>query len=258
MIFNFHSMHICLASILFILSCSISCNMIRSRSTPSLPETFTYVQNENIIINLRYLTQQNFIGKKITGYKSNVGILTKQAAAALYKAAEIFAKDGYQIVLYDAYRPQKAVDSFIEWSENKNYHQEMKTWFFPRIDHNKVFELRYVAKKSGHTRGSTIDLTIIKSDKKLKSVELKKRQLADGYEILFVDDNTVDMGSSWDLLDEASHPTSLLVSKEALRNRKYLQEVMEKVGFIGSPREWWHYTLKEEPIPDQYFDFDVQ
>lgn len=225
-----------------------------------LPKGFVYVDTKptNIMTDLRYLTTQNFVGEKIDGYKRNTAILTKEAAEALYQTAKFFAKDGYKIVIYDAYRPQKAVDHFIQWSENKNYNEKMKGYFLPHIGHSSVFDLGYVARKSSHSRGSTVDLTIIKSDKSLTPIKPIKRSLADGRTILFLDDNTIDMGSHFDLFDEASHPNSSLVTQDALANRKYLHDVMEKVGFKGFDTEWWHFTLKNEPFPDQYFDFDVE
>jgi D-alanyl-D-alanine dipeptidase len=252
---NFHAMLVSLTG-----AASVGYSNTTQEAVHPLPKNFVYVSHKptGIITDLRYLTPQNFLGEKIDGYKKNVAILTQEAANALYKAAEIFAKDGYKVVIYDAYRPKKAVDQFVRWSESKNYNEEMKHYFLPHIDHSNVFDLGYVARKSGHSRSSTVDLTIIKSDKSLKPINPINRLLTDGRSILFLDDNTVDMGSSFDLFDEASHPNSPLVSPEALTNRKYVHDVMEKAGFKGFDTEWWHFTLKNEPFPDQYFDFDVE
>lgn len=225
-----------------------------------LPQGFAYVDTKNgqIISDLRYFTTQNFIGEKIDGYKRNVAILTNEAANAFNKAVDIFVNDGYKVIVYDAYRPQKAVTHFERWSEGESCNEQMRSYFLPLVDRRTVFELGYVARKSGHTRGSTIDLTIIKADELLTKAKPTKRHLSDGREFVFWNDNTVDMGTSFDFFDEASHPGSSLVTEEALRNRAYLKKVMETAGFKPLDEEWWHFTLINEPFPDLYFDFDVE
>ena len=125
-----------------------------------------------------------------------------------------------------------------------------------------MFELGYVAKRSGHSRGSTIDLTLIKQDQQLHDIKEEKRTLLDGYTITFLDDGTVDMGSSFDLFDVASHFENNLVTEEFKKLRTYLKNVMEKYGFKNLAEEWWHFTLKDEPYPatkdDSYFDFAIE
>jgi zinc D-Ala-D-Ala dipeptidase len=213
-----------------------------------------------IRISLRYAGKENFIGKPIAGYKKPVCILTKQAAYALKKVQEEIQKDGYALVVYDAYRPQKAVNAFIEWAQDP-HDQSKKPYYYPRVDKSHVFQLGYIAKKSGHSRGSTVDLTIIRVGNEVHDIKEKKRVLKDGYTITFLDDGTVDMGSSFDLFDEASHPESILIEESHAAMRRYLQKIMEKHGFTISSTEWWHFTLRDEPFPahkeTSYFDFDI-
>jgi D-alanyl-D-alanine dipeptidase len=210
----------------------------------------------------RYLTHENFLGTPVDGYKKPVVILTKQAALALKKVQEEVKKDGYSLLIYDAYRPQQAVDHFVRWAAEVT-DQRKKANYYPRVNKAHVFELGYVAKKSGHSRGSTVDLTLIKDRRKLHPVKQIKRTLLDNFTILFLDDGSIDMGSSFDLFDHASHTqANNLINQDYKKIRSYLQSVMEKHGFKVSPREWWHFTLVNEPYPaDQessYFNFPVE
>ncbi len=161
------------------------------------------------------------------------------------------------MVIYDAFRPQKAVNHFARWSESSEINEDMKEYFFPYVDHDKAFDLGYIAKKSGHSRGSTIDVSIIKHDDKLHEIEYVTRILNDGREFTFINDNTVDMGSHFDLFDEASWSLSTLVPEEAQINRKLLIDTMAEVGFVNYDKEWWHFTLENEPFIDTYFDFEI-
>ncbi|MBA3814898.1 MAG: M15 family metallopeptidase [Alphaproteobacteria bacterium] len=206
---------------------------------------------------LRYFSNDNFTGRPMVGYNSSRIILTKETANALAKAQALFKKDGYSIVVYDAYRPQTTVDSLGEWSKDPN-DQKMKAWFYPRVDKEKVFELGYVAEKSGHSRGSTVDLSLILLETPLRKINPLPRQLQDGYEILLLDDGTMDMGSSFDLFDKASHYKNNLISEVHQKHRTYLKEIMESCGFAPYAEEWWHFTLKDEPFPDTYFDFPIK
>jgi len=224
---------------------------------------FVYLHeiDPTIMTSLRYFGSENFLGRPVAGYLSPVVIMTKPAAMALAKVQAELKKDGYSLVVYDAYRPQRAVDDFIFWSKDIA-DQTKKQNYYPRINKKDVFQLGYVAERSGHSRGSAIDLTIIKTHKKLHEVQVKKRQLQDGYEIAFLDDCTVDMGSSFDLFDTASHFENNLVSAEYKKLRTYLKNVMEKHGFKNYAEEWWHFILKNEPFPadhdDSYFDFVIE
>lgn len=225
-----------------------------------LQEGFVYINDVNpkIIINLRYFGDINFVGSKIDGYYKNVGILSKPAADALSNAADMLDADGYSIVIYDAYRPQKAVDNFVRWANSSKYNQLMKLLFFPFVNHNETFDLGYIARRSGHSRGSTVDLTIINKNQTLTDISYISRTLQDGRIITFLNDNTIDMGSSFDLFDLASWSASNLVTQSAQQNRNYLINIMKKSGFNNYEQEWWHFTLQNEPYPNTYFNFNVE
>ncbi len=224
---------------------------------------FVYLHeiDPTIKVSLRYCTQQNFVGCPIDGYKKSVVIMTKQAAQALSNVQKDLKKDGYCAVIYDAYRPQDGVDHFVRWGKDTKDTCK-KRHYYPRIEKEQVFELEYVAKKSGHSRGSTVDLTIIKDGETVQEIQEEERQLGDGTVITFLNDGTIDMGSSFDLFDEASHTKNSLIEAKFQERRDYLKEVMERHGFKNYNCEWWHYTLKNEPFPagrdDSYFNFPIE
>jgi D-alanyl-D-alanine dipeptidase len=226
-----------------------------------LPPGFVYVNDiiPDIQISLRYASEENFLGHIVNGYLANVSILTREAAISLKQAQILANENGYELVIYDGYRPQKSVNQFINWSQNLNDSQIKKSFYYPRINKEDAFKLGYIAEKSGHTRGSTIDLTLISFGKKIKNpLKPIKRNLTDNATIFYLDDGTIDMGSSFDLMDEASHTNSTLVNITYQQRRIMFKNLMEQSGFINYDKEWWHYTLRNEPYPDTYFDFDVQ
>ena len=182
---------------------------------------------------IRYYSSNNFTGKKINGYKAPVAYMTKESLHALSLAAEDLRKQGYRLLIWDTYRPQKAVDNFVEWINNPN--DEGDKSFYPNLKKSDLLEGQYIMAKSGHTRGSTVDLTIIKKD--------------GGF---------VDMGGTFDLFSEISHPDYKKLTKKQKQNRKILHNAMIKAGFKGIDSEWWHFTLINEPYPDTYFNFDVE
>ncbi|MDF2577133.1 MAG: hypothetical protein K0S74_617 [Chlamydiales bacterium] len=225
----------------------------------NMPKEFTYLHEiePSILSDLRYRSSDNFTGAPIVGYESSKIIVTRATAEALKAAQAKFKADGYSLIIYDAYRPQRAVNRFMQWSKDLN-NQEMKAWFYPRVDKAKVFELGYVAEKSGHSRGSTVDVSLIRLDSQLKQIEPRTRTLNDGFQFFYLDDGTIDMGSSFDLFDKASHYENDLINQEYKDRRTYLKNVMESCGFKNYPEEWWHFTLRDEPFPDTYFDFLVK
>ncbi len=190
----------------------------------TLPKGFVYLDeiDSSIQFSLRYLGNDNFIGKPIEGYLAERIIMSESAAEALGKAQKLFKKDGYSIVVYDSYRPQTAVNHFVRWSQDLA-DQAMKALFYPRINKSDVFDLGYLSKKSGHSRGSTIDLSLISKDETLKKAIPTRRILKENVEIFFLDDGTVDMGSSFDLLDEASHYQNTLINDQHFTRRTYLK-----------------------------------
>lgn len=201
-----------------------------------LPRGFSYVQDiiPDINFDLRYYGSHNFVGKKIDGYKSPVLILTTAAAQALEKVEKELNKKGMALKIFDAYRPQKAVDHFKKWATNVNDTLGKKE-FYPQLDKRNLFKLGFIAGKSGHSRGSTVDLTII---------TIHNRQ-------------EIDMGSPFDFFGSISHFDSQEINDVQKHNRTLLKNIMSKYGFKGYAKEWWHFTLINEPYQKTYFDFNV-
>jgi D-alanyl-D-alanine dipeptidase len=229
-----------------------------------LPE-FTYLDevDQTIISDIRYSGNLNFLGKPVDGYCANRSVLTKVLAETLIKVQKEVMKDGYSLVIYETYRPHRATKEFIKWAEDLS-ETKMQKLYYPYIDKSKVFELGFISKQSAHSRGSTVDLTLIELGKNLKSydkIEYTKRKLNDGREFTFVDDGTLDMGSHFDLFDEASFHehamTTDLIDEKYMSRRKYLRDVMISNGFDDYRKEWWHYRLIQEPFPQTNFDFEI-
>ena len=188
---------------------------------------------DDAVYDIRYYSSYNFTGNRINGYKAPRAYMTKKALAALAKAAEDLRAQGYRLLIWDAYRPQKAVDNFVAWINNPSDPGDKS--FYPTLEKSNLLAGNYIMAKSGHSRGSTVDLTIIKKD--------------GGF---------VDMGGTFDLFSEISHPDYKKISKKQKKNRKILHDAMVKAGFVGLDSEWWHFTLKDEPYKDTYFNFDVE
>jgi len=189
----------------------------------------------NITYDIRYQSADNFVGAVVDGYKAPTAYISKEAAEALKKVQTDLNKEGLGLKIFDAYRPQKAVDHFVRWGAAVA-DTLTKSKYYPEINKARVFELGYVAKKSGHTRGSTVDLTIVDLE-----------TLAE-----------MDMGSGWDYFGAISHHDSPLVDSLHTANRNMLRNLMKTHGFKEYSNEWWHYTLADEPYPDTYFNFDVK
>ncbi len=195
------------------------------------------------ILEIRYYSTYNFIGDRIPGYEEPIAILTRAAAEALKEASDQFEELGYRIKIYDAYRPQCAVDYFVKWAKDLN-DVRMKDYFYPELEKSVLFPQGFIATKSGHTRGSTVDLTLF-------------------------DKNTgkeVDMGCTFDYFGKASYPmlqpgeaagAYQPINRTQYENRMTLRKVMLAHGFKPYANEWWHFTLKNEPYPDTYFNFPV-
>lgn len=222
----------------------------------ALPKGFVYLHDiaPDIIEDMRYQTSNNFIGNPIPGYKKGVCIVTKQTAEQLKKAEEEIKAKGYTIKVYDCYRPQKAVNYFYKWSQNKN--QRQKASFYPREPKNELFKRKYIALSSGHTRGSTLDLTLVRLNQGSK---INENHLTRCYDqsSQYLDDNSIDMGTRFDCLDRRAHLNASKLSKTQRANRLLLKQLMLKNGFKPYFYEWWHYTLRDEPYPNTYFNFPV-
>ena len=187
-----------------------------------------------IIQEIRYHSTYNFIGDRIDGYEEPCALLTKEATRALLEASNEVKTMGYRFKVFDAYRPVCAVKQFVMWGiEDTDI--RMKPYFYPDLEKQELFSRGYIAKQSSHSRGSTVDLTLL--------------DMKTGKE--------VDMGGPFDFFGEISHPDSKAVMEEQFENRMLLQKVMVRNGFDIIDCEWWHFTLKDEPYPDTYFEFPV-
>ena len=208
---------------------------------------------------MKYFSKDNFTGDIVPHYKANRGIMTKEAAIALSKAQKKFLEKGYFIVIYDAYRPSSSVQYFVEWMNDKN-NTKRKKFNYPYIEKKIDMKDIYINSVSGHSRGSTIDLSIIDKNKILLKESIYEERTFNGKIYPFNNDNTIDCGTSFDLMDPASWSfnNKYDFTEEQKNNRKFIRDIMESEGFKVLDEEWWHFTLKNEPYPDQYFDFEIQ
>jgi len=224
------------------------------RLTGATPSTDDYSQFVNlaeaipdVILEIRYYGTYNFVGTRVDGYEEPIALLTRQAADSLRAVSEDLMKQGYRLKIYDTYRPQCAVDHFVRWAADVN-DTLMKPYFYPEVPRDSLFELGYIAKRSGHTRGSTVDLTLFD----------------------MATEKEVDMGGTFDWFGLESHPDfggdpvtgtykgDAPITAEQFHNRMILREAMLRHGFKAIDEEWWHFTLKNEPFPDTYFTFPVK
>ena len=187
------------------------------------------------ILEIRYYSTYNFVGERIDGYELPIALMTREAADSLKAVNDELKANGYRIKIWDTYRPQRAVNHFIRWAENIS-DTAMKAVFYPMVDKSLLFEQGYIYARSSHSRGSTVDLTLLDA--------------ASGKEL--------DMGSPFDWFGEESHPDYPCPLYRQSENRKILHNAMVRHGFEGLDSEWWHFTLRNEPYPDTYFDFPVQ
>lgn len=207
---------------------------------------------------IRYRTRHNFVGSRVDGYRQARCLLTRNAATQLAKVQRDVRKKGYSLKVYDCYRPQRAVDHFVRWASDPD-DQTMKREFYPRVDKSTLFADGYIAEKSGHSRASTLDLTLVP----LHSKKPKPWKPKDGLVPCYRDkadrftDNSIDMGTGYDCFDTRSHTDDPRSTPTQRANRQRLLAAMERRGFTNYENEWWHYTLAAEPYPDTYFDFPV-
>ena len=188
----------------------------------------------DVILEIRYYSTYNFVGKRIDGYEEPLAFLTKEAAAALKQASDELVAKGYRLKIYDAYRPQMAVTHFMSWALDTE-DTRMKEYFYPELEKDVLFPQGYIAEHSGHSRGSTVDLTLFD----------------------MTTEREVDMGGTFDYFGELSHPDYTDITDEQYESRMLLREVMMKHGFRPLEEEWWHFTLDDEPYPDTYFTFPI-
>ena len=211
--------------------------IVQGLFSENLHKGFVYINEfiPNAVIDLRYSTNHNFIGKPIDGYKSHKCIISKKAAIALKEVQNELAEYGFGIKIFDAYRPQRAVNHFVRWAKVLD-DTLTKSEFYPAVNKKNLFKKGYIASKSSHSRGSTIDLTIV--------------NLKDGKEL--------NMGSNFDYFSKLSWIISSDITVEQQAHRALLQIIMKEHGFRNYSKEWWHFTFKNEPFPKTYFDFPVK
>jgi D-alanyl-D-alanine dipeptidase len=217
---------ISLVTLLLVSACATA-----AEPAKTMPADFTALAEVDPTIQqeIRYFGTHNFLGRRVKGYEAAKCILTRKAAQALKEAQDELKAYALSLRVYDCYRPQAAVDDFVAWAKDLS-DTKMKKEFYPHVDKTNLFKDGYIAEKSGHSRGSTMDLTL------------------DG----------VDMGTYFDYFDPLAHTANPAVTAAQRHNRLLLKAVMEKHGFKNLPDEWWHYTLAPEPYPDTYFAFEVR
>lgn len=201
-----------------------------------LPDGFVYLDEAvpDVFWDAKYAGSDNFVGMPVNGYRANRVVGTEELAEALCRAGALAKGKGYSLFLWDAYRPQRAVDHFVAWCAAEEDGRTQKR-HYPTLERAQLIPLGYIAGRSGHSRGSTVDLT-----------------LADEQGV------PIDMGGIFDFMDESSHHDSPSVGAFQSSNRRILREIMLLSGFADYVNEWWHYRLKDEPYPDRYFDFVIE
>ncbi len=252
-----------LAAILIICGTSMlgGCNGSKKDAAAEVSPTDDYSQFvtltdvvPDVILEIRYYGTYNFVGQRIDGYEEPTALLTKQAAEALKAVSDDVCAQGYRLKIYDAYRPQKGVDHFVRWAADLQA-TDMKPYFYPDLDKSVLFEQEYIYERSGHTRGSTLDLTLFDMNT----------------------EKELDMGGTFDWFGPESHPdfcgnpetgeytgdnskspTGRSITAEQFEHRMILRRAMMAHGFKPLDSEWWHFTLKDEPFPDTYFTFPVK
>lgn len=203
----------------------------------NLPQGFSYLQDKRIICDLSYLGNNNFIGRPIKGYRRNVCIATNILCSQLSQVQDDLDqfRQNFKLKVFDAYRPQTAVDDFIAWSNNTD--TKMKGEYYPNLSKHDLFAHEYLMSRSTHSRGGAVDLTIVQ--------ELKDEYIE------------LDMGTIFDFFGEESHTDFIHLTKTAKDNRQLLRSVMERNGFKNYYKEWWHYNVVDELYPETYFDFEI-
>ena len=235
--------------------------LLTPTSARSNPPGFVSIADlhSSIIVEARYQGSHNFVGGKIDGYFADKCILTLKAAKALAKVQSEVKKLHLSLKVYDCYRPQRAVDHFVRWAKNLK-DVKMKAEFYPGVEKKNLFRDGYIDSRSGHSRGSTVDLTLVQlpAARQEKFAEGSPLQDCRNPSTSRFSDNSLDMGTGYDCFDPLSHTDNPTVSQKARENRLLLKSVMEKHGFVNYSKEWWHFTLRKEPFKNKYFDFSVE
>lgn len=250
-----------LASLLGLTACATTTAEPAATGVAGPPEGFVRLADvaPDIVQEMRYHGEHNFVGRPIAGYDAGQCWLTEPAARALVEVSREVADKGYQLKVYDCYRPQRAVDDFVVWAQDPD-DDVTREEFYPRLEKDVLFPQGYILEKSGHTRGSTVDLTLIPAGAGVSPQWSVGDPLVDCTEPVErrFPDTSIDMGTGFDCFDPLSATQSAKVTREQAANRKVLVDAMEAAGFTNLPEEWWHFTLADEPFPDTYFDVPIQ
>ena len=234
---------------------------LQSAAAGDPPRGFVDVKTfiPDLVVDMRYATAHNFLGRPVPGYNAPRCLLTRAAAKALQCAADELRKRGYAMKVYDCYRPQRAVDAFVAWGHDLR-DQKMKGGFYPEVDKRRLFREGYIASRSGHSRGSTVDVTIVPTVSRIVAFDAAASEVraCDSPAGIRTDDGSVDMGTGFDCFSTLSHTASSSVNEAQRANRKLLHSLMKQCGYINNRNEWWHYSLASEPYPNTFFDFPVE
>ncbi len=201
-----------------------------------------------VLQDMRYRGSRNFLGRPVAGYEDAQCWLTRPAAEALAGVQREAETLGLRVKVFDCYRPQRAVDDFVRWGRDLQ-DQKTRAEYYPRVPKQELFQRGYIAERSGHSRASTVDLTLVVVDG-LRARKVLAGPLADGEE--------ADMGTPFDLFDPLSHTDSPEPAPDVRQNRQWLRALMQRHGWRNLPEEWWHYTLEREPYPDRFFDVPLR
>jgi D-alanyl-D-alanine dipeptidase len=226
-----------------------------------IPDNFVDLQTiiSSVTLDIRYYGDHNFVGTTVDGYQAPKCLVTAPTAEATAKVQAELQELSLSLKIYDCYRPQQAVDHFVRWAKDIK-DTKTKAEFYPTVDKRNLFRDGYIAEKSSHSRGSTIDLTIVPvpvpaEEKYSPGQLLRACYLPAGKRFK---DNSIDMGTGFDCFHELSHPGNLKVGRQQRIHRLLLKTLMDKYGFKNYDQEWWHFTLRNEPYPDTYFDVPVK
>lgn len=231
------------------------------RTENKMPDNFVDIKTviPSALLDIRYYGDHNFVGARVDGYGAPKCLITATAAEALAKVQVELQEFSLSLKIYDCYRPQQAVDHFVRWAKDIK-DTKTKAEFYPTVDKRNLFRDGYIAEKSGHSRGSTIDLTIVPVPLPAEVKYISGQPLQACYQAAGkrFKDNGIDMGTGFDCFHELSHPGNQKVGRQQRTNRLLLKSLMDKRGFKNYDKEWWHFTLRNEPYPDTYFDFPVR
>jgi zinc D-Ala-D-Ala dipeptidase len=226
----------------------------------ALPRGFVYLRqiDPTIVQDIRYAGSHNFVGRPIRGYLAAECILSAAAANALATVQKMLVEKSFSLIVWDCYRPKRAVEDFLQWSKDPT-HSEMKAEFYPRTNKEQLFDLGYLAKRSAHSRGSTVDLAMVPTafssvppPNPMQSLKACTSPKGERFE-----DGTIDFGTGYDCLDVLANTSNPLAGRIALRNRQTLRSFMKAAGFRPYAKEWWHFELVNEPFNRDGFDFEV-